>query len=289
MYSQIATNKRNTVLLIAGFVIFVGLIGAALGYVYEDYFLAIWVVAIASVYAFFQYFAASKLAVNMAGGRKIEKKDNPRLYNVVENLSITTGLPMPEVYIVNDSSPNAFATGRDPEHALVAATTGLLDLMDDKELTAVMAHEMSHVKNYDIRLDMVVFGLTCVIGVIADVGLRMMRYSSRRSSDNDQNPIVVIIGIVALVLAPVVAAIGRMAISREREYLADMSAVEITRYPEGMISALQKLGADKQPMKNQSSSMEAMYIKEPLSSRLFSTHPSIEKRIERLENAKNKF
>ena len=289
MYSQIAANKRNTVLLIVGFVVFIGVIGGLFAYMYDDYFIAIWVIVVAIVYAFFQYFAASKLAVSMAGGRKIEKKDNPRLYNIVENLSITTGLPMPEVYIVNDPSPNAFATGRDPEHAVVAATTGLLDLMDDKELSAVMAHEMSHVKNYDIRLDMIIFGLTCVVGVIADVGLRMMRYSSRRSRDDDQNPIVLLVGIVALVLAPVVAAIGKMAISREREYLADMSAVEITRYPEGMISALRKLGADKQPMKNQSSSMEAMYIKEPLSSRLFSTHPSIDKRIERLENAKTKF
>jgi len=289
MYSQIAANKRNTVFLIIGFVVFIGLIGGVFAYLYDDYFIAIWVIIVAMIYALFQYFAASKLAANMAGARKIEKKDNPRLYNIVENLSITTGLPMPEVYIVNDPSPNAFATGRDPEHALVAATTGLLNLMDDKELTAVMAHEMSHVKNYDIRLDMIIFGLTCVVGVIADIGLRMVRYSSRRSNDNDQNPIVVLIGVVALLLAPIVAAIGKMAVSREREYLADMSAVEITRYPEGMISALQKLGADKQPMKNQSSSMEAMYIKEPLGSRLFSTHPSIEKRIERLENAKNKF
>ncbi|MBQ3474113.1 M48 family metalloprotease, partial [Candidatus Saccharibacteria bacterium] len=174
MYKQIAENKRRTVYIIIGFVVLVGAIAALVAWFYNDVWIAVWTTLIAIVYAVFQYFAASSIAMAMTGAKQIEKKDNPRLYNIVENLSITTGLPMPKVYIVEDNAPNAFATGRDPEHASVAATTGLLDIMDDKEVTAVMAHEMSHVKNYDIRVSMIVFGLVCMVGLISDLAYRMM-------------------------------------------------------------------------------------------------------------------
>ena len=162
MYKQIAENKRKTVLIMAGFVVMIGLIAAAFAFFYNDPMIAVWTVVISLIYAVVQYFLASSLAVAMTGAHQITKKENPRLYNIVENLSISMGLPMPKVYIVDDPAPNAFATGRDPKHALVAATTGLLDIMDNKELNAVMAHEMSHVKNYDIRVSMIVFGLVCV-------------------------------------------------------------------------------------------------------------------------------
>ena len=199
---------------------------------------------------------------------------------------------MPKVYIVEDSAPNAFATGRDPKHALVAATTGLLNIMDDKELTAVMAHEMSHVKNYDIRVSMMVFGLVCVIGLISDLAFRMMFYGNRRR-DNEGSPVGYVLVMIAAILSPIVASIAQMAVSRQREYLADASAVNITRYPEGMIAALKKLQSHSQPMKSQNIAAESMYINEPLRkgffSNLLSSHPPIEKRIERLEHGKNNF
>ncbi|MBO4276375.1 zinc metalloprotease HtpX [Candidatus Saccharibacteria bacterium] len=292
MYKQIAQNKRRTIFIMMGFVILIGLIAAAFAIYFKDPWIAVWTIVVSIVYAAIQYFAAGSLAVMMTGAEPITKKDNPRLYNIVENLSITTGLPMPKVYIINDKAPNAFATGRDPQHAVVAATTGLLDIMDDKELTAVMAHEMSHVKNYDIRVSMIVFGLVCMVGLISDIAFRMVFYGDRRRN-NEGSPVGYVLIIVAAVLSPVLAAVAQMAVSRQREYLADASAVNITRYPEGMIAALKKLQAHSQPMKSQNTAAAPMYINDPLRkgffNNLFSTHPPIEKRIERLENGKKNF
>lgn len=292
MYKQIAENKRRTVLIMIAFVVMIAAIAGAFAWWYNDPWIAVWTVAIAGIYAAVQYFAAGSLATAMTGAEEIKKKDNPRFYNIVENLSITTGLPMPKVYIIKDPAPNAFATGRDPQHAVVAATTGLLDIMNDKELTAVMAHEMSHVKNYDIRVSMIVFGLTCVVGLISDIAFRMMFYGNRRRN-NEGSPMGYLLVLIAAVLSPVLAAVAQMAVSREREYLADASAVNITRYPEGMIEALKKLQAHSAPMKSQNTAAASMYINDPLRkgffNDLFSTHPPIEKRIERLENGKKNF
>lgn len=292
MYKQIAENKRRTIYIIVGFVILIGAIAGIFAWVYNDPWIAVWTVVVATVYAVFQYFASSSIAMAMTGAREITKKDNPRFYNVVENLSITTGLPMPKVYIIDDKAPNAFATGRDPEHASVAATVGLIDIMDDKELTAVMAHEMSHVKNYDIRVSMIVFGLVCMVGLISDLAFRMMFYGNRRRNE-EGSPVGYALILIVAILSPIVAAIAQMAVSRQREYLADASAVNITRYPEGMIGALKKLQSHSQPMKSQNIATEAMYINNPLRkgffSNLFSSHPPIEKRIERLEHGKNTF
>ena len=292
MYKQIAENKRRTVYVILGFILLIGTIAGIFAYAYQDPYIAIWTVIISTIYAIIQYFAAGKLAMAMSGAKEIEKKDNPRFYNIVENLSITTGLPMPKVYIINDQAPNAFATGRDPEHAAVAATSGLIDIMDDKELTAVMAHEMSHVKNYDIRVSMIVFGLVCMIGLFADFGFRMVFYGDRRR-DNEGSPVGYVLVLVAAILAPLVASLMQMAVSRQREFLADASAVNITRYPEGMINALKKLQSHSQPMKSQNIAAEAMYINNPLRkgflNNLLSSHPPIEKRIERLEHGKATF
>ena len=292
MYKQIAENKRRTIYIIIGFIIMIGAIAAIFAWVYNDPWIAVWTIVVAIIYAVFQYFAAGSLAMMMTGAREIEKKDNPHFYNVVENLSITTGLPMPKVYVIDDPAPNAFATGRDPKHASVAATTGLLDIMDKKELTAVMAHEMSHVKNYDIRVSMIVFGLVCVVGLISDLAFRFMFYGSRRR-DNEGSPMGYLLIIVVAVVSPIVAALAQMAVSRQREYLADASAVNITRYPEGMIAALKRLQEHSAPMKSQNIATEAMYINNPLRkgffSNLFSSHPPLEKRIERLEHGKNTF
>ena len=292
MYKQIAANKRNTVFIMLGFVGFIAAIGAIFAYVWNDWWIIAYVLVIATIYAVIQYFAASSLATMMTGAKEIKKRDNPRLYNTVENLALTAGLPMPKVYIINDPAPNAFATGRDPEHAVVAATTGLLDIMDNKEFTAVMAHEMSHVRNYDIRVSMITFGLVCVVGLIADMGIRMM-WLTNHHDDEDSSPIGLIVILLTSILAPVAASVAQMAVSREREYLADASAAHLTRYPEGMISALRKLDTHARPMKHQNPATEALFINNPLKkgllSNLFSTHPPIEKRIERLEHGKNTF
>ncbi|MDO4967491.1 MAG: zinc metalloprotease HtpX [Candidatus Saccharibacteria bacterium] len=294
MYKQIAANKRNTVFLIIGFVVLIALIGCGFAYAFDNWSISFYVLAVASIYALVQYFAATSLAVAMTGAKEVNKKDAPRLYKAVENLSITAGLPMPKVYIIDDPAPNAFATGRDPEHAVVAATTGLIDIMDDNELTAVMAHEMSHVKNYDIRVSMIVFGLVCLIGFVSDLGLRMLWYGDRRGkNDEDRSPVGFIIILITSILAPIAASLAQLAVSREREYLADISAVKLTRYPEGMISALKKLDEHGRPMKRQNSATSSMYINNPMKkgtlTKLFSTHPPIEDRIERLENAKTNF
>ena len=291
MYKQIAANKRNTILIMLGFVVLIGLIGGAFALWFKNYYTLIYFLVFGTIYVVFQYFMSGTFAVAMTGAKEIKKSDNPRLYNAVENLAITTGLPMPKVYIIEDSAPNAFATGRDPEHAIVAATTGLLDIMDNKELNAVMAHEMSHVKNYDIRVSTIVFGLVCIVGYISDLGIRMLFFGGR--DDEDRSPVGLIIMIATSILAPLAASLAQMAISREREYLADASAVNITRYPEGMVSALKKLDTHTQPMKHQNAATEALYINNPLKkgtiSNLFSTHPPIEKRIERIENGKYTF
>ena len=292
MYKQIAQNKRRTTIIIIVFVLMIAAIAGVFAWVYKDPWITGWTLFIAILYAVIQYFAAGSIATMMTGAKEIVKKDNPRFYNIVENLSITTGLPMPKVYIIDDPAPNAFATGRDPQHAIVAATTGLLDIMDDKELTAVMAHEMSHVKNYDIRVSMIVFGLVCVIGLISDIAFRMMFYGNRRR-DNEGSPVGYFLIVIAAILSPILAAIAQLAVSREREYLADASAVNITRYPEGMIDALKKLQSHSQPMKSQNVAAASMYINDPLRkgffNNLLSTHPPIEKRIERLENGKKNF
>lgn len=292
MYKQIAQNKRRTVAIIVGFVLLIVVIAAVFAYAYNDPWIAVWTLVVAIAYAWLQYYFAGSLATAMTGAEQVDKKSCPRLYKIVENLSITTGLPMPKVYVIKDAAPNAFATGRDPQHAVVAATTGLLDIMNDKELTAVMAHEMSHVKNYDIRVSMIVFGLTCVIGLIADIAMRLRFYGNRRQND-EGSPLGYLLILVAAILSPILAAIAQMAVSREREYLADASAVNITRYPEGMIDALKKLQAHSAPMKNQNTAAASMYINNPLRKGffdgLFSTHPSLEKRIERLENGKKTF
>lgn len=292
MYKQIAENKRRTVYIIIGFVVIIGLIAGLFAWFYNDPWIAVWAIIISIIYAVIQYYASSSVAMAMTGAKEIVKKDNPRFYNIVENLSISTGLPMPKVYVIDDKAPNAFATGRDPKHASVAATTGLLDIMDDKEVTAVMAHEMSHVKNYDIRVSMIVFGLVCVIGLVSDLAFRMMFYGNRRRNE-EGSPVGYVLILIVAILSPIVAAIAQMAVSRQREYLADASAVNITRYPEGMIDALKKLQAHSQPMKSQNIATEAMYINNPLRkgffSNLFSSHPPIEKRIERLEHGKKNF
>lgn len=291
MYGAIAKNKRNTVIIMAVFVGIITAIGWTVSYFYGETSLTWWILGGAFLYALIQYFMAGKLAVAMTGAVEIQKRDNPRLYRVVENLSITLGMPMPQVYIINDAAPNAFATGRDPKHAIVAATTGLLDSMDDRELNAVMAHEMGHVQNYDIRVSMIAFGLVSAIGLLSDIALRMLFFGNNRREN--MHPAVYIVGLVVLILAPIVAAIVQMAVSRQREYLADATGAMTTRDSEGMARALEKLQQYGRPMAKQSSATAQLFISNPLKpgffAKLFSSHPPLEDRIKRLRDNAAKF
>lgn len=289
MYGAIAANKRNTWLIITIFIVIIAGLGWIISEIYGSTGIFWGTLVGAGFYAFIQYFFAARLALSMNGAKEIQKADNPRLYRIVENLAITNGMPMPKVYIVDDPAPNAFATGRDPQHAHVAATTGILALMSDRELEAVMAHEMGHVQNYDIRVMMIVFGLVSAIGLIADILVRMFWFSD---SDN-RNPVFVIIGIVAALISPIVAVLIQAAISRQREYLADATGAMTTRDPEGLASALEKLGSAGTTMRRQNTSTAHLFFANPLRSsvfsNIFSTHPPVEQRVERLRNMGNKF
>ncbi len=284
MYSAIAANKRNTIFIMAAFIGLITAIGYAVSLVYGNTSITFWVLGGVTIYALLQYFFAAKLATTMTGAHEIQKRDNPRLFRIVENLSITLGLPMPKVYIINDPAPNAFATGRNPQHAIVGATTGLLDIMDDNELEAVMAHEMGHVQNYDIRVSMIAFGLVSAIAVLSDLIMHMFIFGDRR--DSNVHPVMIIVGILVIILAPIIATMIQLAISRQREFLADASGAMTTRDPESLADALEKLQKYGQPMKKQNSATAHLFFSNPLKgggiSKLFSSHPPLEERVKRL-------
>lgn len=288
MYSAIAKNKRNTFLIILLFIVII----TGLGWIFSEAYGStgiFWGALIGSgIYALIQYFAASKIALAVNGAKEITKNDNALLYNTVENLVIANGMPMPKVYIVDDPAPNAFATGRDPNHAHVAATTGLLNILDKSELEGVMAHELGHVKNYDIRVSMIVFGLVSAIGLLADIFVRMMFF---RDSDS-RNGVFIAIGIVAAIISPFVALLVQMAVSRQREYLADATGAMTTRYPEGLARALEKMTHYSTATKRQNSSTAHLFFANPLKKssflKLFSTHPPMEDRIARLRGLEGK-
>lgn len=289
MYSAIAANKRNTVIIIVIFILLI----AGLGWIFSEVYGStgiFWGAFIGGgIYALIQYFAASKIALAVNGAQEITKRDNPLLYTTVENLVITNGMPMPKVYIIDDPAPNAFATGRDPNHAAVAATTGLLQIMEKSELEGVIAHELGHVKNYDIRVMMIVFGLVSAIGLIADIFMRMIWFRDR---DEAPHPAILVVGIVAAILAPIVALIVQLAVSRQREYLADATGAQTTRYPEGLARALEKLQHASTATKRQNSSTAHLFFANPLKSGTiagwFSTHPPLEERIARLRGMEGK-
>ncbi len=289
MYSDIAANKRKTVIIMAVFVAFV----AAIAWLFNQYlggqpttFYGVLVGAI--IYSIITYYAGGRLALAVNGAQEIQKKDNPRLWRIIENLSITDGLPMPKVYVIDDPAPNAFATGRDPRNAAVCATTGLLEIMNDNELQGVFAHELGHVKNYDIRVSMIAFALTSVISLFADIMLRLTWFRGNDRENNGGNQIMLLLGIVAAILAPLVAIMIQLAISRQREYLADATSALTTRYPEGLISALRKIGQSGSVMRRQNTATAHLFFANPLKVHsllaLFSTHPPIADRIARLQH-----
>lgn len=264
-------------------------IAAGLGWLVTQFLdgppiMTIYVLIGAGVYTLISYFMASKMAMALNGAHPIKKRDNPRLYRIVENLSITEGLPTPKIYVIEDPALNAFATGRNPHNAIVGVTTGLLGALEDKELEGVMAHEMGHIKNYDIRVSLVAFALAAVIGILADTILRLSWFTD----DEDNSPVFFIIGIAAAVLAPIVALMIQMAISRKREFLADATGALATRYPDGLAGALEKIKLHGSATKRPNTATAHLFFANPLSKRqfatLFSTHPPIDERIRRLQN-----
>lgn len=285
MYSEIAANKRKTVFIMLGFIVFVGLLAWLFSAVMGGTpYITIGVLIGSLVYVAFSYFAGSKMALAVNGAKEIQKKDNPRLWRMVENLAITNGMPMPKVYIMNDPALNAFATGRDPHHSAVCVTTGILDALEDSELEGVLAHELGHIKNYDIRVSMIAFALTTVVSLLADFILHMVWFRDNR----DTPPIFLVFGIIAAIIAPLVATAIQLAVSRKREYLADATGALTTRYPEGLARALEKIAHGSSTTRNQNTSTAHLFFANPLKSKglagLFSTHPPIEDRIKRLRN-----
>lgn len=294
MYSAIASNKRKTIIIMMVFVLIVGLLGWIFSNMFADGSPTITygVLAGSLVYALISYFSASKMALAVNGAKEISKKDNPRLYRIVENLSITEGMPMPKVYIMNDPAPNAFATGRDPNHSAVCATTGLLEIMNDTELEGVMAHELGHVKNYDVRVNIVAFAMVAVIGMLADLILHFTWFGGSDNDSDSNSAIFFFIGIVGAILAPLAATLIQLAISRQREYLADATGALTTRHPEGLASALEKIGEYGSATKTQNASTAHLFFANPLKGKslngLFSTHPPIKERVNRLRQNSNK-
>ena len=290
MYSSISQNKRNTVIIFSLFIAIISGIGLYFSYIYNDLIIFIFTLIFTIFYALFQYKISTAITLKMNGAEPISKKDAPEFYSIVESLSITAGLPMPKLYIINDSSMNAFAAGTNPENSVICATTGLLENMDKVEIEGVMAHEISHIKNYDIRVLMAAVALTAVIGVLSDIVLRFIFLND--DDEDSKNPIALVLGLFFVLISPLLATITRLAISRQREFLADATAVSLTRYPDGLISALEKLKNNK-PLKRQNSTTASLFISNPMKQgffqRLFSTHPPLDDRINRLKENSARF
>ncbi|HWB39353.1 MAG TPA: M48 family metalloprotease [Candidatus Saccharimonadales bacterium] len=288
MYSDIAQNKRKTLFIMFVFMVFIGAIIWLFDVLYGGKSTGIFYGGLigSAIYVIISYYSGAKMALAVNGAKEIQKNDNPRLFRIVENLAITDGLPTPRIFIMGDPAPNAFATGRDPKHAAVCVTSGLLDIMDDQELQGVIAHELGHVKNFDTRVMLVAFALTAVISFVADVILRMTWFSDNRDRENNQ--LTLVLGIVAAILAPFVASLIQLAVSRQREYLADATGALTTRYPEGLISALKKIEQSGSVAAHQNTATAHLFFANPLKghsiTNLFSTHPPIDQRIKRLED-----
>ncbi|MBI4090997.1 MAG: M48 family metallopeptidase [Candidatus Komeilibacteria bacterium] len=293
MYSQIDSNKRKSIVLLSLFIVLI----SAVGYWASWYFEAgpgILVIAllVATGMALTSYYRGDRIALAVAHAKPIVKEENPYVYRLVENLCITIGVPTPKIYIIPDSALNAFATGRDPQHASIALTTGIIEALENEELEGVIAHELSHVKNYDIRLATIVIVCVGLIALIADFTTRSMFFGGRRSNSGNRNAagILLIIGLIFAILAPIAAQLIQLAISRKREFLADASGALATRYPEGLARALEKIGASKQPLHSANRATAHLYIANPfkadgfakVASNLFSTHPPLALRIKRL-------
>lgn len=296
MYSEVTANKRKTVLLILLFVLVIVGFGWVLAQIQSNMIFLVAMLSFGIIYAFFSYYNSDKIALTLSGAKPVTKKEAPVLYRTLENLSITAGLPMPRVYLINDPSPNAFATGRNPQKAAVAATTGLLEVMNKDELEGVLAHELSHVGNYDIRLMGTVLMLVTILVYLSDFVFRMAFWGGLDNDSGGRNPLVLAVGLAAAVIAPLMAILLQLAVSRKREYLADASGVLLTRYPEGLASALEKIEKYPKGLRRAGNATAHLYIENPIKGKkrnsffagLFSTHPPTSERIQRLRGMEDK-
>lgn len=290
LYSQQSKNVYKTWMLMITFALVVIGIGWFFSYYYDAQFLLFIAVAFALFMNVGSFWFSDKIALSMNGAKKVTREEYFDLWNITENLSIAAGLPMPKLYIIQDSAPNAFATGRDEKHAVVAVTTGLLSMLEKSELEGVIAHELSHIKNRDMLVMTVTVVLLGFITILADMFMRMTFYGGMKGNDRGGNNAIAIAGIVFAILAPIAAQLIHLAVSRKREFLADASAGLMTRYPEGLASALEKIGGYKAPMKRANNATAHLFISNPFGAakagkhmaKLFSTHPPIEERVKAL-------
>ena len=294
IYEQISKNKRNSIILCVLFVLFVGFLGWVFGQLSAlgngGIVLA---VLIATLWAFASYYYSDRIVLAISRARPLEKHEFPHLFHAVEGLAIAAGIPAPRVYVIEDTAPNAFATGRNPEHSVVCVTTGLLQKLNRLELEGVIAHEFSHVKNYDILFGSLVVVMVGVVALFSDWILRSFLWGGgrrrREEGGGQAQVILLVVGLVLAILAPIIAQLVRLSISRKREFLADASGAMLTRYPTGLADALRKLDADTEPLEAANKATAHMYIVNPLKehggviNKLFSTHPPIEERIKALE------
>ncbi|VVB58799.1 Protease HtpX [Candidatus Anstonella stagnisolia] len=287
LYDSVNRNKRNSLALMFVMLILVFAVAWAISYVVRlGSFGLILALILSGVYAWGGYFYSDKIVLSMSNARLADRKQYPHYINAVEGLAIAAGIPTPAAYVVEDDAPNAFATGRDPQHASVAVTTGLLKIMDRYELEGVLAHELSHVKNYDIRFATLVVVLVGAIAIMGDIAMRMLFFGGGRRDEKGGNGILMLIGLAFIVLAPIFAQLVHLAISRKREFLADASSVQLTRDPSGLGSALAKIGKSTLRVKNATDTTASLYIANPIPNKflsLFSTHPPIEERIAALK------
>jgi len=288
MYQAISSNRVKSVVVLLVFVIIL----VALGYVFGEYTGIRELTPVALVFALISvltsYYYSDSIVLGISRARPARKEDYPELYNDVEGLAIAAGLPMPRIYTIDDTAPNAFATGRDPQHAVIAVTTGLLQKLDRQELEGVIGHEMSHIKGYDIRFMTIVAVLVGTIALLSDWMRRIAWFGGGRSRRDSGGGIIALLGLVLAIVAPVIALLMQMALSRTREYLADAQGAMLTRYPEGLASALEKLAADREPLEVANKATAHLYIVNPLTehkgmvNNLFDTHPPITERVRRL-------
>lgn len=294
IYEEISINKRKSIILLLLFFLIIGLLGYVFGLFIGSIFVGLVYSAIICAFMFFVgYYAGDSAILALSHAFEADKKKYPHLVNTVEGLAIAAGIPVPRIYVIEDSAINAFATGRDPQHGSVTVTTGAIERLNRTELEGVIAHEISHIKNYDIRYMLFVAIFVGVIAMLSDIFLRTMIYGGRRRDSRSRNfhPIVFLIGILLIVLSPIIAQLIKFAVSRKREFLADANGALLTRYPDGLANALKKIRDDKEPLVESSNKATAhMYIENPLRTfggvlnGLFSTHPDINERIKKLES-----
>lgn len=298
IYTHADSNARKTWFLLTGFLVFIIALGWLFSYLLESNAVLYLSIFLSIFMSFGSYWWSDKIVLAMYRAKPIEKKDNPELYRIVENLCITAGLPFPKIYILPEIQPNAFATGRDAKHAVVAVTQGILRRLNKSELQGVLAHELSHIGNKDMLLSTVVAVLAGIVAILANFFLRISFWGGGRRSSNDNRgnagAILMILGVVAAILAPIAATLVQLAISRKREFLADADGVLLTRYPEGLASALEKISSDPSPMRVTNDATSSLFIDSPYKGRqkthwfakLFSTHPPVAERIKILRDMK---